>query len=101
MHVHPYRRNREFIMAIHHLKTARSESKVALARLATALAVVSTGAFAIGALAVGALAIRRLALGTAYVQRLRIKELEVDSLKVHHFMPVDEKSAAGILSGQT
>jgi hypothetical protein len=51
-------------------------SQLAFARVATALAVVSTGALAVGAVAVGGLAIRSLRMGQGTIERLRIDELE-------------------------
>jgi hypothetical protein len=56
----------------------RFRSELAVARVASAVAFASLGAFAIGSLAIAAIAIRRLAVGNARIDRLEIAELHVD-----------------------
>lgn len=60
----------------------RARAQVALARLGTALAAVSTGALAIGAFAVGALAIRSLAVRALRVKRGTFGRIVVDELEI-------------------
>ena len=77
-------------------KRGRSGGQIAVARVATALAFVSAGALAVGAVAIGALAIGRFAVGrfvlkSGEIDRLLIRELQVNSLRVK------EKSLAGVV----
>ena len=68
---------------VHYPRVGR---QLAFARVATALALVSTGALAVGAVAVARLATRALAIKEGRIERLVIAELEVGRLRVEELI---------------
>jgi hypothetical protein len=60
----------------------RTVAQLALARAATALAVMSVGALALGVVAIGRIAMRRLLVGEGRIKRLSIEELEIGRLRI-------------------
>lgn len=71
-------------------------SQLAFARLATALAFVSTAAMAVGALAIRTLAIRSLRLKDGEIERLKIGELEVGRLRVRELIREDRQESGSV-----
>ena len=73
-------------------------SQLAFARLATALAFVSTAAMAVGALAIRTLAIGTLRMKDGEIERLKIDELEVGRLRVRELLREDRQEESGSVS---
>jgi hypothetical protein len=83
----PTRRLGVMMKVVQWFKQTGRSAQPAVARIATAVAFVSTGALAVGAMAIGAYAIGRLAIGrfvvkSGQIDRLVINELEVNSLRL-------------------
>lgn len=73
----------------------RTMTQLALARAATAFAVMSVGALALGMVAIGTVAMRRLLVGEGRLKRLSIEELEIGRLRI-----IREPTASGSQSAR-